>query len=275
VYAQRLPNTQIKHDLFAATWDSIGSYVPVQPLHLCALPTTTVAQTTKNLTRFSCAKLESCGTLRFQTGDGTSELQHRLHIIHLLALVNQILEPIIRGFDLTRHVCKLEANDRVVYETLAKGLALVCILDALLVAHACETNALDDDADTLVVEVCHDDLETLVLFSDEVLDRYLDVFECDVSGAAAPHTLAVHSTGRYATRGALDEQHRHTVHAFTTGAHSGGEVIGPDTVRDPLLLSIDNVVFAILGQLGFAGQVGDIATGIYTRLVSLTIRKEL
>jgi hypothetical protein len=32
-----------------------------------------------------------------------------------------------------------------------------------------------------------------------------------------------------------------------------GEVIAPDTVRDPLLLAVDDVVFAVFGKLGFAG----------------------
>jgi hypothetical protein len=50
-------------------------------------------------------------------------------------------------------MCELEADDRVINETLTKSLALVCILYALLVADTGETKRLDNDADALVVEV--------------------------------------------------------------------------------------------------------------------------
>src|SRR5690349_6184000 len=41
-------------------------------------------------------------------------------------------------------------------ELLAECAALMGVLDRLLVAYTGESNALNDDADTLVVEVCHD-----------------------------------------------------------------------------------------------------------------------
>lgn len=52
---------------------------------------------------------------------------------------------------------ELEADDGVVDELLAEGLALVGVLDGFLVADAGEADALDDDAHALVVEVRHDD----------------------------------------------------------------------------------------------------------------------
>ncbi len=54
-------------------------------------------------------------------------------------------------------MCKLEPNDGVFDEFLAKGAALVCVFDGFLVADAGEADALDDDANTLVVEVGHND----------------------------------------------------------------------------------------------------------------------
>ena len=54
-------------------------------------------------------------------------------------------------------MCKLEADDRVVDELLAESTALMGVLDGLLVTNAGETNALDDYAYPLVVEICHDD----------------------------------------------------------------------------------------------------------------------
>lgn len=77
--------------------------------------------------------------------------------MHDVTLVNQVLHPIVRGFDLASHVCKLEADDGVVDELLAESAALVSVLDGLFVADAGETNALNNYAYPLVVEVCHDD----------------------------------------------------------------------------------------------------------------------
>lgn len=45
----------------------------------------------------------------------------------------------------------------MVDEFLAEGTALVCVFYGFFVADAGEADALDDDADALVVEVRHDD----------------------------------------------------------------------------------------------------------------------
>ena len=39
-------------------------------------------------------------------------------------------------------------------------------------------------------------------------------------------------------------------------------IVTPNAVGDPLLLAIDDVVFAILAELGFAGEVRHVAAGI-------------
>ena len=96
---------------------------------------------------------------------------------------------------------------------LAKGSSLVGVLHRLFVADAREAQALDDDTDTFVaravvsislvfvgrfrnsLEVCHQDLETLVFLADQVLYRYLDIFEGDICCATRPDTLAVHLSG--------------------------------------------------------------------------------
>jgi hypothetical protein len=118
----------------------------------------------------------------------------------------------------------------VVDQLLAECAALVGVLDTLLVAHTREADGLDDDADALVVEVCHDDFEALVLLADEVLDGYLDVLESDVCRAAGPDTLAVHATSADATEATLDEQNGDAVHAFVRRPDCCGEVVGPKLV---------------------------------------------
>ena len=100
---------------------------------------------------------------------------------------------------------ELETDDRVRDELLAERTALVGVLHALLVAHAAEADALDDDADTLVVEVGHDDFEALVLLADQVLHGDFGVFEGDVGGTAGPNALTVHPAGADSAVRALDE----------------------------------------------------------------------
>jgi hypothetical protein len=72
-------------------------------------------------------------------------------------LVDEGFEPGVGGFDLSCHVRELETDDRVIDELFAEGPAFVGVFYRFFVADAGEAEALDDDADTLVVEVCHDD----------------------------------------------------------------------------------------------------------------------
>ena len=60
---------------------------------------------------------------------------------------------------------KLEANDRMVDKLFTESAAFVRILDRLFVADAGETNALDDYAYPLVIEIGHDDWEWASAFS--------------------------------------------------------------------------------------------------------------
>lgn len=103
--------------------------------------------------------------------------------------------------------------------------------------------------------------EALVLLAEQVLNRDLDILKGDVSGAGRPDTLAVHTASRD-TGAALNEQQRNAVHARAASPHGSGEVVGPDTVGDPLLLAVDDEVLAILAQLGLAGEVGNVGAGI-------------
>lgn len=245
MYPQSLPDTQVKHDFFTSTRDSISSDIPIQPLDLGSLSSTAVTQATKDLTSFASAELESCGALCLQAGNGATELQHGFGLAHLLALVHKILEPVIRRFDLSGHMRQFHTDHRVIDEALAKRLALVCILHRFLVANTRKAYGLDDDSDALVVKVGHDDLESLVLLADKVLHGDFDVFKGNVGGAAGPYTLAVHLAGRNTASAALDQKNGHAIHARSTSAHRRGEVVAPDTIGNPFLLTIDNVMLSI------------------------------
>lgn len=197
-----------------------------------------------------------------EAGDGTAEFEGSLGLVHTLALVHDALEPVVRGFNLASHVGELHADDRVVDELLPEGLALVRVLHGILVADTGKADALDDDANTLMVEVGHDDLEALVLLAKQVLHGDLDVLEGNIGGAAAPDTLAVHAAGADTARLPFDEEEGESVHAALASADGSSEVVGPAAVGDPLLLTIDNIVLAILRQLSLAGKVGNITASI-------------
>lgn len=155
MHTQTLPHAQIQHDLLASTGDSVGADITVQSLDLPALATTAVAQTSEDLTRLAGAVLEGGRRLSLEASDRATQLEHSLGLVHRLALVDDVLEPVVRRLDLAGHVCQLETDDGVIDEPLAEGAALVGILDGLLVADTGEPDALDDNADALVVEVHH------------------------------------------------------------------------------------------------------------------------
>lgn len=156
MHPQRLPNAQIQHNLLGATGDRVRPHISVQPLNLGTLPSTRVTESAKDLTRFSSTEFErGCG-LSLEACNGTPELQHCFGLIHDLALVNDVLKPVVAGFNLACHVGKLEADDGVVDEFLAKRLPLVGVLDRFLVADPREADALNDDANSFMVEVRHE-----------------------------------------------------------------------------------------------------------------------
>ena len=114
MHPHTLPNTQIEHNLLAPTGNSISPDIPIQPLDLGALPAPTITQPAKNLARLPRAKLKRHRRLCLEPSDGAAELEHRFRLVHALALEDQVLEPVVRGFDLTGHVRELEPDDRVV-----------------------------------------------------------------------------------------------------------------------------------------------------------------
>ena len=104
--------------------------------------------------------------------------------------------------------------------------------------------------------------EALVLLANQVLDWDFHVFECHIGSSTAPDTLAVHSSGTDAAVLTLDQEHAYSGGTWAASSNGGREVVTPDTIRNPLLLAIDDIMLAILSELCFTGQVGDIATGV-------------
>lgn len=158
----------------------------------------------------------------------------------------------------------------MVDQPLAERLPLVSILYAFFVADTREANALDDNTDTLVIEVGHDDAEALVLLADEVLDGDFHVFEGNVGCAGGPNALAVHLAGGDTAVSTLDEKNGDAIHAWAACPDGSGEVLAPYAVGDPFLFTIDDVVLAVWRELSFAGNVCDVRASIYAPMSIIT-----
>lgn len=157
MHAQALTHAEIQHDFLASTRDRVGPNITVQPLNLTTLTTTAITETTKDLTGLTGTELKSGGGLRLQTGNGATQLEHGFSLVHRLALVDDVLQPVVCCLDLTGHVRQLHPNHGMVDEPLAEGAALVGILHRLFITHPGEPDTLDHNANTLVIEVGHDD----------------------------------------------------------------------------------------------------------------------
>jgi hypothetical protein len=107
--------------------------------------------------------------------------------------------------------------------------------------------------------------EALVLLADQVLDRHLHILERDIRSSGRPHPLAVHSPRAHASSGSLNEQNTDSIHAVLASSNGSGEVVAPDTVGDPLLLSVHNIMLAVVAKLGLASKISDITTSIWLR----------
>lgn len=150
VHSQGLADTKVEHNFLAATRDGVRSDISVKALDFGALTASAITETTKDLTRLTSTELEGGGGLGLEACDSTTQLQHGLHFVHLLALEDHVFQPGVGRFDLAEHVGELETNHWVIDELLAKGASLVGIFHGLLVADTRKSQALDNDADTLV-----------------------------------------------------------------------------------------------------------------------------
>lgn len=259
---ESLSHSEIKHNLLGSTGNGVSSHLSVESLNLTSETTSGVRQTTKDLRSLSGTELEGLGGLGLAAGNSTTKSDHGLLLVEHLALEDQVLEPGVSGLNSNGHVGELGSDDGVLNQRLAKGLSLVGVLAGLLVTDSRSSVGLDDDADSLVVKVGHDDLEALVLLAEEVLHGDLDVLHGNPGGAGRQHTLSVHSSGLEALHASLEEKDGDTVHAGAASSDGNGEVVSPDTVGDPLLDTVDNEELAVGGLLGGGGDVGDIGTGV-------------
>lgn len=132
------------------------SNVMGEKTYLPTLATAAITQSAKDLAGFPGAKLKRDSGLRFQAGYGATKFKHCFRFVHDIALVNNILEPVVGSLNLPGHVCKFQPDDRVVNEAFTESTSLVGVLYRFLIADSGEANTLNDYSDTLMVEVGHD-----------------------------------------------------------------------------------------------------------------------
>lgn len=141
-------------------------------------------------------------------------------------------------------------------QSLSEYNTLVSPLEALFSDGAALANVTAGHGETFVVEVSHDDNETVVLLTEEMVDWNLDVVELDES-----------STGRWRV-GGLDGGGLDTFLTWDEddaeplfGSAGGDEVVAEHTVGDPLLGTVDDIVLAIWGLDGGGSETSNIGTG--------------
>lgn len=87
-----------------------------------------------------------------------------------------------------------------------------------------------------MVKVAQNDVDTLVLLTEQVLNRDLDVVEGDVGGARGRRVRGLDGL-RLNALAALYEENTEAL----AGVDAGDEVVAEDAVRDPLLGSVDDL----------------------------------
>lgn len=170
-------------------------------------------------------------------------------------LVSQVLEPVLSSLVERDHTRQLLPDDGLGDEGLAKDDTLVAPLHALIDN---DPGVADDTAahnPALVVEVGQNDLETLVLLAEQVLDRNLDIVEGDESGTSGGRVGSLDLSSLDALSTGNEENGKTLL-----GANGGGEPVGEGSVGDPLLGTVDNVELSIGSLLGGGADSADVGT---------------
>lgn len=127
-YLLSLSDTEVKHDFFTTTGNSIGSDFTVKTFNLFSLSSTGIGETTEDLSGFTSTEFESLSGLSLEQGNGSTKTK-RLNLSgHGVDLIQGAFQPCVGGFYLTNHVSELVSNNRLVDQLLSEDHALVGIL---------------------------------------------------------------------------------------------------------------------------------------------------
>mmetsp|Transcript_8052 Transcript_8052/g.17479 ORF Transcript_8052/g.17479 Transcript_8052/m.17479 type:complete len:223 (-) Transcript_8052:683-1351(-) len=153
---------------------------------------------------------------------------------------------------------ELEANDRLLNESLAEDLALFRPKECIAESSTDLPKQVVANQPSFVVKVVHDKPETVILLPEQVFSWHLHVIEDHQSspstgGVCGLNLASVHTVS------ALDEDKRETCCTWPTRPHRRHEVVGVGALSDPLLDTIDNVELPIGSLLGSSTKGGHVA----------------
>mmetsp|Transcript_12214 Transcript_12214/g.23643 ORF Transcript_12214/g.23643 Transcript_12214/m.23643 type:complete len:546 (-) Transcript_12214:425-2062(-) len=256
-----LPDTEFQHDLLTSTGNGPRPNFPVQTLDLPSLSPSRVREPTEDLSGLASAELKQLRSLDLAQSCGATEFEEPFLAVHLVQLEADVLDLGPVSLNLSCHLSQLVPNHLMFDQFLPEGLSLVGVLKRFLVEHTGETGSRHAQTETLVVEVVHDVLESLVLLSNQILHRDLHIIEGDERSAAAPHAHAVHLPRAHACELSGHQQKRETPEAGFSSPACDGEVVCKHSVGDPLLLPVEDVVLPVGGLRGSCGQIRNVAAG--------------
>src|SRR5271155_5801952 len=150
----------------------------------------------------------------------------------------------------------------MINQLLAKGLPLKRILESFLITHPGESIRLDYNPQSLMIEIGHNNLESLILLPNQILHRNFDILKVDIRSPTGPHALTIHPSNTHSRHSLLNQQKTHSIRSRTPRTDSNSEIIRPNSIGDPFLFSIDDIMFSVFGFLGFTHEIGDVGTCI-------------
>ncbi len=121
------------------------------------------------------------------------------------------------------------SDNRFLNEPLTKHPPLVGPFDAILHNHSAAADAERGDHPSFVVEVGHDDLESGVFDTQEILDGHFDIVKLDERRSRGGRIAGLDLLGLQ-TFLSFDEEHRKSL----LGSHGGREIVAEGPIGDPL-----------------------------------------
>ena len=157
----------------------------------------------------------------------------------------QLLQKCLRRFDHPSHLDKLRPDNRILNQFLPECLSRTSMSPCILSTHSTQSDGLSRNTSPLCIEIRHDDLETVVLFVDQVLHGDAHIIKGDECAPWSTDTRIEHLSGRDTLDFERNNQEWDASCPGSSCPDSCCNVVGPDAVRDPLLAAIDDVVIAV------------------------------
>ena len=177
-----LSNTQICQYLFGTAQDGVKLVRAVELLHHAAHSCLCDASSTKDVDGIIGDIVCTPSRVGLQQTNRATQQLRLSRIVHVIHLVGDGLQPGLTGFGQRDHFGNLLTYDRLGDQGLAKHDTLMCPFEALLHNGTHPSNHGAGHGPTFMVEVAHDDDESIVFFAQEVVDGNFDVVELDEAG---------------------------------------------------------------------------------------------